>query len=270
MASWYNGTRAIVLADPAPARHQHDRGRRRDQGSCCPTSQRSCRRRSSSTSCTTARNPIRDSVHDVQFTLMLAIVLVVLVIFLFLRNLSATIIPSLALPISIIGTFARDVAVRLQPRQPLADGADAVGRLRRRRRHRHAREHRPPHGDGQAARCRRRSKGSDEIGFTIISMTLSLVGGVHPGAVHGRHPRPAAARVRGDDQRRDPGLRLRLAHADADAVQPLPEAASTTTSTAGSTIAPSGSSRHASALYDRTLNSVAASRRCDHARRRRC
>src|SRR5207245_551345 len=49
---------------------------------------------------------IRESVHDVEFTLALAIALVVLVIFLFLRNLSATIIPSLAVPLSIIGTFA--------------------------------------------------------------------------------------------------------------------------------------------------------------------
>ena len=49
---------------------------------------------------------IRDSVSDVKFTLFLSICLVVLVIFLFLRNLSATIIPSLALPMSIIGTFA--------------------------------------------------------------------------------------------------------------------------------------------------------------------
>ena len=49
---------------------------------------------------------IRESVADVKFTLILTICLVVLVIFLFLRNLSATIIPSLALPFSIIGTFA--------------------------------------------------------------------------------------------------------------------------------------------------------------------
>jgi len=48
---------------------------------------------------------IRDSVNDIKFTLFLSICLVVLVIFLFLRNLSATIIPSLALPMSVIGTF---------------------------------------------------------------------------------------------------------------------------------------------------------------------
>ena len=52
------------------------------------------------------RSSIRESVHDVKFTLVLTIGLVVMVIFLFLRNLSATIIPSLALPMSIVGTFA--------------------------------------------------------------------------------------------------------------------------------------------------------------------
>ena len=50
--------------------------------------------------------PIRESVHDVKFTLLLTIGLVVLVIFLFLRNISATIIPSLALPASLVATFA--------------------------------------------------------------------------------------------------------------------------------------------------------------------
>jgi HAE1 family hydrophobic/amphiphilic exporter-1 len=49
---------------------------------------------------------IRASVHEVQFTLILALVLVVMVIFLFLRNLSATVIPAAALPMSIVGTFA--------------------------------------------------------------------------------------------------------------------------------------------------------------------
>ena len=50
--------------------------------------------------------PIRESVDDVQFTLLLAVCLVILVIFLFLRNISATIMPSLALPMAIMGTFA--------------------------------------------------------------------------------------------------------------------------------------------------------------------
>ena len=49
---------------------------------------------------------IRDAVHDVQFTLLLTAGLVVLVIFLFLRHLSATLIPSVTLPISLIGALA--------------------------------------------------------------------------------------------------------------------------------------------------------------------
>ena len=49
---------------------------------------------------------IRNSVNDVQFTLLLTAALVVLVIFIFLRNVTATIIPALALPVSVIGTFA--------------------------------------------------------------------------------------------------------------------------------------------------------------------
>ena len=97
---------------------------------------------------------IRESVNDVKFTLLLTIALVVMVIFLFLRNVSATIIPSLALPMSIVGTFAVMYLLGLQPRQPVADGAHALGRLRGGRRHRDAGEHRPPHGDGQAAVCR--------------------------------------------------------------------------------------------------------------------
>ena len=101
---------------------------------------------------------IRASVDDVEFTLLLTIALVVMVIFLFLRNLWATIIPSVTVPLALVGTCGRDVRGRLQPRQPVADGADHRGRLRRRRRDRHAREHLPPHRGGRAAAARRRSR----------------------------------------------------------------------------------------------------------------
>ena len=57
-------------------------------------------------SCSTAARTIRASIDDVQDTLLIAAVLVVGVIFVFLRRVSATIIPSLALPIAVIGTFA--------------------------------------------------------------------------------------------------------------------------------------------------------------------
>ena len=83
--------------DPAPARDQHGRGRRCDQASCCRPSAQSCRPRSASTMLYDRSQTIRASVDDVQFTLLLTIALVVMVIFLFLRNVSATIIPSLAL-----------------------------------------------------------------------------------------------------------------------------------------------------------------------------
>ena len=94
--------------------------------SCCRRSASSCRPSVSLDVRTDRSVAIRESVHDVKFTLLLTVGLVVLVIFLFLRNVSATIIPSLALPVSIVGDLRGDVPARLQPRQPVADGAHAV------------------------------------------------------------------------------------------------------------------------------------------------
>jgi HAE1 family hydrophobic/amphiphilic exporter-1 len=116
---------------------------------------------------------IRASVSDVQFTLLLAIALVVLVIFLFLRNVSATVIPSLALPMSILGTFAGMYALGYTIDNlslmalTLAVGFvvdDAIVVLENIVRH-------IEHGMG---RMEAALLGSREIGFTIISMTLSL------------------------------------------------------------------------------------------------
>ncbi len=117
---------------------------------------------------------IRKSVADVEHTLFLAVCLVVMVIFIFLRNLSATIIPSLALPMSIIGTFAA-MALLGYSLDNLSLMAltlcvgfvvdDAIVMLENIVRHMENGE--PPM---QAA-----LNGSGEIGFTIISMTLSLV-----------------------------------------------------------------------------------------------
>ena len=116
---------------------------------------------------------IRESVADVEHTLFLAVCLVVLVIFLFLRNLSATIIPSLALPMSIIGTFAVMALLGYSLDNlslmslTLCVGFvvdDAIVMLENIVRHMEKGE--PPM---QAA-----LNGSREIGFTIVSMTLSL------------------------------------------------------------------------------------------------
>ncbi len=168
--------------------------------------------------------PIRESVDDVKFTLQLTAVLVVLVIFLFLQERVGDDHPEPGAALLDRRDVHGDVRPRLQPRQPVADGADALGRLRRRRRHRHAGEHRPAHGDGQAAaagRARRIEGGRvhDRLDDAVAR------GGLHPGALHGRRRRPADARVRRDDRRGHPRVRPRVAHADADAVQPVPESA---------------------------------------------
>jgi len=116
---------------------------------------------------------IRESVHDVQFTLMLTIALVVMVIFLFLRNVSATIIPSLAVPLSIVGTFAIMYALGYTidiislMALTLCVGFvvdDAVVMLENIVRH-------MEHGEDRMTAALR---GAREIGFTILSMTLSL------------------------------------------------------------------------------------------------
>ncbi len=117
---------------------------------------------------------IRNSVNDVQFTLLLANALVVLVIFLFLRNLRATIIPTLALPTSIVATFAVMYLLNFSLDNlslmalTLSVGFvvdDAVVMLENIVRHIEA-------GEGVMEAS---LKGSREVGFTIVSMTISLV-----------------------------------------------------------------------------------------------
>src|SRR5712692_8226735 len=116
---------------------------------------------------------IRESYHDVQFTMVLTLGLVVMVIFLFLRNLSATVIPSLALPFSVIGTFTvmyllhysldnLSMMALILSLGFVVD--DAIVMLENIFRHMEMGE-KPL----QAALT-----GSKEIGFTIVSMTLSL------------------------------------------------------------------------------------------------
>src|SRR6266496_2060615 len=117
---------------------------------------------------------IRQSVNDVQFSLLLAIVLVVLVIFLFLRNVRATIIPTLALPTSIIGTFAAMyllhfsldnlslMALTLSVGFVVDDAVVMLENIVRR----------IELGETVMEAA---LKGSKEIGFTIVSMTVSLV-----------------------------------------------------------------------------------------------
>jgi HAE1 family hydrophobic/amphiphilic exporter-1 len=116
---------------------------------------------------------IRESVNDVKFTLVLTVVLVVLVIFLFLRNISATLIPSLALPLSIIGTFAAMalagytldnlslMALTLSVGFVVDDAIVILENIVR-------------HAEMGKSRMQAAFEGAREIGFTILSMTLSL------------------------------------------------------------------------------------------------
>jgi HAE1 family hydrophobic/amphiphilic exporter-1 len=118
--------------------------------------------------------PIRESIHDVEVTLLIAFGLVVLVIFVFLRNVRATLIPSLALPVSLIATFAVMYALNYSLDNmsllalTLAVGFvvdDAIVML----------ENIVRHLDMGKSRLQAALDGSAEVGFTIVSMTISLV-----------------------------------------------------------------------------------------------
>jgi HAE1 family hydrophobic/amphiphilic exporter-1 len=116
---------------------------------------------------------IRESVNDVKFTLVLTIALVVMVIFLFLRNISATVIPSLALPLSVVGTFAAMalcgytldnlslMALTLSVGFVVDDAIVMLENIVR-------------HIEMGKPRMQAAIEGASEIGFTILSMTLSL------------------------------------------------------------------------------------------------
>jgi HAE1 family hydrophobic/amphiphilic exporter-1 len=117
---------------------------------------------------------IRASVSDVQFTLMLTVALVVMVIFIFLRNFWATVIPAVTVPLSLIGTFAvlYELGYSLDNLSLMAlsvavgfvvdDAVVVIENIVR-----HMEDGLPPY---EAA-----MKGAGEIGFTIVSITLSLI-----------------------------------------------------------------------------------------------
>ena len=117
---------------------------------------------------------IRASVKDVEFELMLTVALVVMVIFLFLRNLAATIIPSIAVPLSIIGTFGvmyllgyslnnlTLMALTISTGFVVDDAIVMIENISRF----------IEEGDSP---MRAALKGSEQIGFTIMSLTVSLI-----------------------------------------------------------------------------------------------
>ncbi len=121
----------------------------------------------------TSKN-IRESIADVKFTLLLTICLVIAVIFVFLRNVSATLIPSLAVPLSLLGTFAAmkllgfTIDMLSMMAMTLSVGFvvdDAIVML----------ENIVRHMEMGKPRMQAAIEGAREVGFTIVSMTISLV-----------------------------------------------------------------------------------------------
>ncbi len=117
---------------------------------------------------------IRASVNDVKFELMLAVALVVMVIFLFLRNFAATVIPSVAVPLSLVGTFGvmylADYSINNLSLMALTIATgfvvdDAIVMIENISRY-------IEEGDSPLDAA---LKGSEQIGFTIISLTFSLI-----------------------------------------------------------------------------------------------
>ena len=119
-------------------------------------------------------NTIRASVEDVQFELILTIVLVVMVIFVFLRNLAATIIPSVAVPLSLVGTFGimymlgyslnnlTLMALTISTGFVVDDAIVMIENIVR-------------YIEEGEAPMKAALKGAEQIGFTIISLTISLI-----------------------------------------------------------------------------------------------
>ncbi len=121
-----------------------------------------------------ASRNIRDSIADVKTTLLITVGLVILVIFCFLRNLSATLIPSLAVPLSLLGTFSAmklfgfTIDTLSMMAMTLSVGFvvdDAIVML----------ENIVRHMEMGKPRMQAALEGAREVGFTIVSMTISLV-----------------------------------------------------------------------------------------------
>jgi HAE1 family hydrophobic/amphiphilic exporter-1 len=172
-AAWFNNARGIVLAiqrQPGTNTVEVAKAVRAEMAQMTRTLPASV----TVTTIYDRSESIDASVHDVKFTLYLTLVLVVLVIFLFLRNVSATIIPSLALPMSLVGTctvmYMLNYSLDNLSLMALTLSVgfvvdDAIVMLENIVRHTEM---------GESPRDAAYT-GSAEIGFTILSMTLSLV-----------------------------------------------------------------------------------------------
>ena len=159
---------------PAPARRQRHRDRRAGEGASCRGCSAPCRSASTLTIVNDRTTTIRASIHDVQFTLVLSVVLVVLVVLMFLRTIRATIIAGVALPLSLIATFGVmwfcGFSLDNLSLMALTIGTgfvvdDAIVMIENIVRHIE---------DGESP-LDAALRGAREIGFTVISLTMSLI-----------------------------------------------------------------------------------------------
>ena len=169
---------------------------------------------------------IRQAFSDIQITMLITLVLVVGVIFVFLHNGSATLIPALALPFSILGTFAmmKMMNYSLDNLSMMAlilsigfVVDDAIVML----------ENIVRHMESRRAAARSVAQGLEGNRLHDSDDDDVARRRLHSDSVHGRHSRPPVPRVRGHDHHRHSHLGRRVGHADADALQPLPERSST-------------------------------------------
>jgi HAE1 family hydrophobic/amphiphilic exporter-1 len=173
IAGWYNQQRAIILAiQRQPGANVVDTVQR--VKAMLPVLQASIPSAIKVNVISDRTETIRASVGDVQFTLLLTVALVVMVIFLFLRNFWATIIPAVTVPLSLVGTFAvlyalgytldnlSLMALSIAVGFVVDDAVVVIENIVR-------------HLEEGASPLQAALKGAGEIGFTVVSITFSLI-----------------------------------------------------------------------------------------------
>ena len=165
-----------------------------------------------------ATTTIRASVRDVKITMLISIALVILVVFLFLRSVRSTIIPSIAVPVSLVGTFGvmyllgysidnlSLMALTIATGFVVDDAIVVIENITR-------------HLEQGITPLQAALQGAREIGFTVISISVSLVAVFIPILHDGRHRRPPVSRVCRDAFRRHCRIDVGIADDHADDVR---------------------------------------------------
>ena len=166
------------------------------------------------------------SLHDTELTLLIAITLVIIVVYLFLREIRSAIIPSVAVPVSLLGTFGAmyllgySLDIFSLMALTIATGFvvdDAIVVL----------ENISRHLEAGMPRWQAALAGAREVGFTVLSISLSLIVGVFADPADGRHLRPTITRVHNDAVFGDHDLVGHFAHHHTDDVRAVPTPRST-------------------------------------------